>query len=45
MFRGGFFGEAVVTHFSPSYLIAWCLAGTAIAAAGVYRVRDRIAIS
>jgi capsular polysaccharide transport system permease protein len=45
MFRAGFVGEAVTTHYDPWYLVAWCTAMTIAGAAAVYHVRDRIQFS
>ena len=42
MFRAGFIGEAVTTHYDPAYLAACCTVLTVVAAALVFRVRDRI---
>ncbi|MDZ4840771.1 MAG: ABC transporter permease [Hyphomicrobium aestuarii] len=42
MFRAGFLGEDVVTHFSPWYPLAWALALTAIGVYSIDRVRDKI---
>jgi capsular polysaccharide transport system permease protein len=45
MFRAGFFGEAVTTHYDVGYLTAWCIALTLAGTAAVYRARDRIQFS
>jgi capsular polysaccharide transport system permease protein len=42
MFRAGFFGEEVTTHFDPVYLAAWSAALTVLATAGMYHVREHI---
>ena len=45
MFRAGFFGEAVTTHYDVGYLTAWCIAFTLLGAAAIYRARDRIQVN
>jgi capsular polysaccharide transport system permease protein len=45
MFRAGFFGDTVTTHYDPLYIAAWSVAMTVIAAAATYHVRDRIQTS
>ena len=45
MFRAGFFGEGVPTHYDPWYLAAWSAAFTLAGAAAIYRVRDRIQLT
>jgi capsular polysaccharide transport system permease protein len=42
MFRAGFFGEEITTHYDAVYLSAWCAALTVLAVAAVYHVGDRI---
>ena len=45
MFRAGFFGPGVTTHYDVGYLTLWSLALTLLGAGAVYRVRDRIQIN
>jgi len=45
IFRAGFFGEAVPTHYDVGYLTMWCIALTLAGAAAIYRVRDRIQVN
>lgn len=42
MFRAGFFGPSVTTHYDPWYMAAWSAGLTFLGAAAIYRVRDRI---
>ncbi len=42
MFRNGFFGEGVTTHYAAWYPLTWSLFLTAIGFLGVEAVRDRI---
>jgi len=42
MFRAGFFGERVETHYDPLYLLAWCIPLTVLGCYALYRVRNRI---
>ena len=42
MFRAGFLGESVTTHFDCWYLAAWSLAMSVVGAASVYQVRNRL---
>jgi capsular polysaccharide transport system permease protein len=42
MFRAGFFGEEVTTHYDTVYLTAWCMSLTVLAVAALYYVGDRI---
>ena len=35
MFRAGFFGELVVTHYDPVYLTVWCLTLTVLGIAAI----------
>jgi capsular polysaccharide transport system permease protein len=45
IYRAGFFGEEITTHYDMGYLTGWCLFLTALAAAAMYHVRDRIQIN
>jgi capsular polysaccharide transport system permease protein len=45
MFRDGFFGAGVTTHYDPWYLMAWAFALTIIGLAAIHHVRNRIQIS
>ena len=45
MFRAGFFGEAVTTHYDVGYLTAWCITFSLLGAAAIYRARDRIQVN
>ena len=45
MFRAGFFGPAVTTHYDVAYLTTWCMALSLAGAAAIYRVRDRIVLN
>lgn len=42
LFRAGFFGEDVVTHYAIWYPMAWAAALTAIGLSSIDRIRDRI---
>jgi len=42
MFRAGFLGEAMTTHYDPWYLAAWSTALTVAGSGALYTVRDRI---
>jgi capsular polysaccharide transport system permease protein len=42
MFRAGFFGDAVTTHYDPMYLTAASLVMTVLAAAAISHVRNHI---
>jgi capsular polysaccharide transport system permease protein len=42
MFRAGFFGEEVTTHYDAGYLAAWSAGLTVLAVAAVYHLGDRI---
>ena len=42
MFRAGFFGESVATHYDPLYLGLWSLALTVIGNAAVQIARDHV---
>ena len=42
MFRAGFLGESITTHYDPWYLAAASVTMTVVAAAAVYHARDRI---
>ncbi len=45
IFRAGFFGDAVPTHYNAWYLAAWSTAFTLAGAGAIYRVRDRIQVN
>ena len=45
MFRAGFFGAEVTTHYDPAYLAAWSVALTVLGAGALYHVRDRIEVN
>lgn len=45
MFRAGFFGDAVTTHYDPWYLATWSTIFTLAGAGMIYRVRDRIQLT
>jgi capsular polysaccharide transport system permease protein len=45
MFRAGFFGDGITTHFDPWYIAAASTAMTVLAIAAVSRVRDRIQLN
>ena len=45
MFRAGFFGPAVTTHYDVAYLTTWCVALSLAGVAAIYRVRDRIVLN
>lgn len=45
MFRAGFLGESIPTHYDPWYLAESSMVMTILAAAVVYHVRDRIQYS
>jgi capsular polysaccharide transport system permease protein len=42
MFRAGFFGEAITTHYDVGYLTTVSVVTTVLAAAAIYHVRDHI---
>jgi capsular polysaccharide transport system permease protein len=42
MFRAGYFGEAVETHYSVAYLTWWSVGLTAVAAGAIHHVRERV---
>jgi capsular polysaccharide transport system permease protein len=42
MFRAGFFGPAVITHYDTWYLAVWCAGMSVAGAAAIYNVRHRI---
>jgi capsular polysaccharide transport system permease protein len=45
MFRAGFFGDGIPTHYDPWYLAASSMAMTLAAAWAVYHVRERIQVN
>jgi len=45
MFRAGFFGNAVETHYNVFYLTVWCCVSSVCGVAAVYRVRDKVAFN
>ncbi len=45
LFRAGFFGPGVPTHYDVWYLTAWSACFTLLGAAAIYRVRDRIQVN
>jgi capsular polysaccharide transport system permease protein len=45
MFRAGFLGEAVTTHYDPWYLAACSTALTVVGSGALYNVRNRIQIT
>jgi capsular polysaccharide transport system permease protein len=45
MFRGGFFGPSIATHYDVWYITAWSAFLSFVAAAALYRVRDRIQLT
>jgi capsular polysaccharide transport system permease protein len=42
MFRAGYFGEAVVTHYDPVYAATWALILSVVGVAALLRVRDYV---
>jgi capsular polysaccharide transport system permease protein len=44
MFRAGFFGAAITTHYDPVYLSTWSVILTIAAVGAMYHVRDHIQI-
>jgi len=42
MFRAGFFGEAITTHYSWWYPLSWAFALTTVSIINLERVRDRL---
>ncbi len=42
MFRAGYFGEAVVTHYDPLYLALWSASLTVLGVAAILAARDHV---
>ncbi len=42
MFRAGFFGPGITTHYDIPYLTAWCIGLSILGSGAIYRVRDRL---
>ncbi len=45
MFRAGFFGESIPTHYDAWYLAEWSALMTISGIAAIYRVRDRVQLT